>query len=145
MTHSPLILFSNPYLLLFSSSQGLNRTRGQKWDPPAPYNPRWLFSGWTAYLSVIAHVLRTNLTSQRPLSLLNSLFSGWGLVVVYRLDLSASASWCCGPKLLATTSQDFPIGTDALLLWTSCIFRCILKVFPSYGIGVIVVFFSIAV
>lgn len=37
--------------------------------------------------------------------------SGWGFVLVYRLDLPASVGWCCGPQLLATTSQEFPIGT----------------------------------
>ena len=41
--------------------------------------------------------------------------SGWGLVLVYRLDLPASVGWRCGPQLLATTSQEFPIGTVTVL------------------------------
>lgn len=45
--------------------------------------------------------------------------SGWGIVLVYRLDLPASVGWCCGPQLLATTSQQFPIGTVTVLLGRS--------------------------
>lgn len=42
--------------------------------------------------------------------------SGWGPVLVHRLDLPASVSWRCGSQLLASTSQEFPIGTVSLLL-----------------------------
>lgn len=45
-----------------------------------------------------------------------SFSAGWGFVLVYRLDLPASVGWRCGPQLLATTSQEFPIGTVTVSL-----------------------------
>lgn len=45
--------------------------------------------------------------------------SGRGLVLVYCIDLPASVGWCCGPQLLAATSQELPFGTVKLPLQTS--------------------------
>lgn len=53
--------------------------------------------------------------------------SGWGLVLVYRLDLPAPVGWCCGPQLLASTSQEFPIGTVTVSLQRRNILPCLLR------------------
>lgn len=58
--------------------------------------------------------------------------SGWGLVLVYRLDLPASVGWRCGPQLLATTSQEFPIGTVTVLLG-----RSYLVLLPHFQIKIV--------
>lgn len=115
------IMFNNVYLFFFYLVKALIEHEAKNGIPPH----RIILGGFSQVGQFIpalhCNIFVEYLLTTPPFFLLNSFFSGWGLVVVYCLDLSASVSWCRGPQLLATASQDFPIGTDAVLLWNSIV------------------------